>query len=70
MVFLAAAVGATFGATSDLDKHVRNESELEHQLHDYWSLMYLPGSFLLVGFVTSVISAVVSSETTLARNKQ
>nr|GLL32813.1 uncharacterized protein LOC109171832 [Ipomoea trifida] len=69
VVLLAAAVGATFGATSDLDKHVRNESELEHRLHDYWSLMYLPATILLVGFVTSVISAVVSSETTLAKSQ-
>nr|GMD26539.1 CASP-like protein 4D1 [Ipomoea batatas] len=69
VVLLAAAVGATFGATSDLDKHVKNESELEHRLHDYWSLMYLPASILLVGFITSLISAVISSETTLAKSQ-
>nr|GMD24746.1 CASP-like protein 4D1 [Ipomoea batatas] len=69
VVLLAAAVGATFGATSDLDKHVINESEWEHRLHDYWSLMYLPAIILLVGFVTSVISAVISSETTLAKSQ-
>nr|GMD23365.1 CASP-like protein 4D1 [Ipomoea batatas]GMD24744.1 CASP-like protein 4D1 [Ipomoea batatas]GMD26349.1 CASP-like protein 4D1 [Ipomoea batatas]GME18512.1 CASP-like protein 4D1 [Ipomoea batatas] len=69
VVLLATAVGATFGATTDMDDHVRNDSEWEHTLHDFWRLMYLPASFLLVGFATSIISAIFSSEIILARSK-
>nr|GMD26352.1 CASP-like protein 4D1 [Ipomoea batatas] len=69
MALLATALGATFGATVDLDKGVRNKDKVEQNLHRYWRFMYLPAIFFLIGFITSIISSITTSLTTLVSSE-
>nr|GMD24745.1 CASP-like protein 4D1 [Ipomoea batatas] len=69
LALLATALGATFGATVDLDKGVRRKEKVEKNLHHFWRLVYLPITFFLIGFIASIISSIITSITTLTNVK-
>ncbi|KAK2990331.1 hypothetical protein RJ640_003603 [Escallonia rubra] len=53
---LATAVGAAFGVTADLKKNERRE-----KFNDYYQIVYISAGFLLIGFLSSVVSSSASS---------
>ncbi|XP_031122991.1 CASP-like protein 4D1 [Ipomoea triloba] len=69
LALLATALGATFGATVDLDKGVRRKEKVEKNLHHFWRLVYLPITFFLIAFIASIISSIITSITTLTNVK-
>ncbi|KAK3028971.1 hypothetical protein RJ639_039998 [Escallonia herrerae] len=54
---LATAVGAAFGVTADLKK--TNESR--EKFNNYFQIAYISAGFLLIGFLSSVVSSSASS---------
>ncbi|XP_059658331.1 CASP-like protein 4D1 [Cornus florida] len=70
---LAVGVGAVFGATSDLKKALNNSRNFEFfdinsDLSDYYSkfddlynMAYISAGFLLIGFLSSALSSIISS---------
>ncbi|KAK2990332.1 hypothetical protein RJ640_003604 [Escallonia rubra] len=54
---LATAIGAAFGVTADLKK----TSDSIEKLDNYFQIAYISVAFLLVGFLSSVVSSIASS---------
>ncbi|KAK6802265.1 hypothetical protein RDI58_000045 [Solanum bulbocastanum] len=58
---LATAAGASLGVTVEFQKRTFIDGTSGAKMHSYFSLMYVPNAFFVVGLVGSLISTILSS---------